>query len=66
MIQPLWRNDKKFHKAFLAKIGFPVFASLSHMDDRMVHGELVVFAYLRIEAHDVYILNSLAFPGLIV
>jgi hypothetical protein len=36
------------------------------MDDRMAHGELKVLAYVRIEAHDIYILNSLALPGLIV
>jgi hypothetical protein len=32
----------------------------------MAHGELEVLAYVRIEAHVVYILNSLPFPSLIV
>jgi hypothetical protein len=36
------------------------------MDERIAHGELEVLAYVRIEAHDVYILNSLTFPSLIV
>jgi hypothetical protein len=34
------------------------------MDERMAHGELEILAYIRIEAHDVYILNNLAFPNL--
>jgi hypothetical protein len=66
MIQPLWRNDRTFHKTLLAQTGFPVFASVSHMDDQMAHGELEVLAFARIKAHDVYVLNSLALPGLIV
>jgi len=64
MIQPLWRNDRTFHDSLLAETGFPVFASVSHKDDPMVHGELEVFTYIRVKAHDVYILDSLAFPGL--
>jgi len=50
MIRSLWRNDRTFQKALLAQTGFPVFASLSHMDDRMANRKL----------------NSLAFPGLII
>jgi hypothetical protein len=34
------------------------------MDDQMAHGELEVLAYVRIEAQQVYILNSLAFTSL--
>ena len=66
MIQPLWRNDRTFYKAFLAQAGFIFFASVSHMDDRIAHGELEVLAYVRIGSHAFYILNSLAFPGCIV
>jgi hypothetical protein len=55
MIQPLWRIARTLDKALLAQTGFPVFASVSHMDDRMAHGELEVLAYVRIEALDVYI-----------
>jgi len=54
MIQPLWRNDGTFYKSHIAQTGFLVFASISHMDDRMAHGELVFHAYVLIEAHDVY------------
>jgi len=63
MIEPLWRKDRKFYEALLAQRGFPVFASVSHIDDWMAHGELIVLAYVRLEARDVYILNSLALPG---
>jgi hypothetical protein len=50
----------------MAQTGFPFFAGVSHMDERMYHRELGVLAYERIKAHDVYIQNSLEFPGLIV
>jgi len=66
MIQPLRRKYRTFYEALFAQTGFPVFASVSHMHDPMAHGELEVLAYLRIEAHDFYILNSLALPFLIV
>jgi len=66
MIQPLWRKDRTFYETLLAQTGFHTFVSVSHMDDRIAHGELEVLAYVRIEVHDVYILNSLDFPGLIV
>jgi len=66
IIQSLWRNDSTFYEALLAQTGFLVFASVSHMDERMAHRELVVFTYIRVKAHDVYILNSLALLGLIV
>jgi hypothetical protein len=62
----LWRNDKTFYYALLEQTGFLFFASVSHMDDRMSHRELEILAHVRIEAHYVYILNSLAFPSLIV
>jgi hypothetical protein len=36
------------------------------MDDRIAHGEIEVLSYVRVKAHDVYKLISLAFPGLIL
>ena len=66
MIQTLWRKDRTFYRALLAQTGLPVFASVSHMDDRMAYGEHVVLANVRLKAHDVYILNRLAFPVLVV
>jgi hypothetical protein len=36
------------------------------MNDSVPHGELTIFADKVVEAHNVYILNSLALPGLIV
>jgi hypothetical protein len=51
MIKPLWMNDRTFQDALLAQTGFLVFASFSHMDDRMAHGELGVFTYIRVKAH---------------
>jgi len=63
MIEPLWRKDRTFYETLLAQRGFPVFASVSHMDDRMDHGEFEVLVYIRIESHDVYTQKSLALPG---
>jgi hypothetical protein len=36
------------------------------MNDRMAHWEFSLFTDIGIEAHNVYILNSLALTGLIV
>jgi hypothetical protein len=36
------------------------------MKAHVAHGELTIFTDKGVEAHFVYILNSLAFPGLIV
>jgi hypothetical protein len=46
MIQFLWRNDSPFYEALLTKTDFLVFTSVSHMDKRMAHWELVVFTYI--------------------
>jgi hypothetical protein len=43
-----------------------VFASISHINDRVAHGEFSIFTDMGVEAHNIYILNSLALPGLIV
>ena len=41
-------------------------ASVSYMNDRVAHGEFPIFTDIGVEAHNVYILNILALPGLIV
>jgi hypothetical protein len=65
-LQSLWRNYRTIHEVLLAKTGFPVFASVSNTNDRMAHAEVEVLAYIRVNAHEVCILNILAFPDLIV
>jgi hypothetical protein len=59
-------SDRTFYQALLAQTGFLVFASVSHMNDRVAHWDLEVFTYITVKAHDAYILNSLAYQGLIV
>ena len=66
MIQPLKWKDRTFYKAIHTKTGFLVFARVSHMDEWMAHGELEILAYIRVEAHYIHILESLAFSRLIV
>jgi len=39
---------------------------ISHMDDLMTYGELKILAYVWVQVHDVYILNCLIFPRLIM
>jgi hypothetical protein len=53
MIEPLWRNNRTFHKALLAQTGFPLFASASHMDERIADGELEVLANVRVKVNKV-------------
>jgi len=50
------------YKSVLVQAFFLVFEHVCHMDDWMAHVELEILAYLRVEAHYVYMLNSLAFP----
>jgi len=40
MIKLLGRTDRTFYQALLPQTGFPAFASVSHMGDRMTHGKL--------------------------
>jgi len=43
-----------------------VLARVSHMDDWMAHGELEILAYIRVKDHYIHVLDSLAFPRLMV
>jgi hypothetical protein len=43
-----------------------VFARVSHIDDWMANGELEILPYLGVEAYYIHILDTLAFPRLIV
>jgi len=66
MIQPLRRNDRTCYQIVHTQARFYFFSRIPHMNDRVTHWELKVLAYVRVQAHDIYILNSLVFPRLIV
>ena len=55
----LWRNVH-------TQAGFLILVHISHTDDRVSHGKLETLAYVRVQAHDVLILDSLFFPHFIV
>ena len=66
MVQPLWRNDRTFYLTIHMQAGFLVFARVSRVYDGMAHVELEVFADAWVEAHYIYVLDSVTFPRLIV
>jgi hypothetical protein len=66
MLQPLWWNDRTFYEAIRTKAGSLVFERISHMEDRMAHVEFIVLADVRVQAHYIQVLDSLAFPRLIM
>ena len=66
MIQLLWRNDRTFDQAIGAQARFYIFTLIAYMNDRTAEGELELFAYVRVESHDVDILNGLILSCLIV
>ena len=43
-----------------------VLARVSHMDDWMAHEELEILDYIRVKGHYSHVLESLAFPRLMV
>ena len=66
MIQLLWRNDRTFNQAVHMETSFYISTPIPYVNDRMSNGELEMCAYVRVEAHDIDILNSLILPCLIV
>ena len=65
MIHPLWRNDSTFYQTVHTQARFLTLARLPHLNDWVNSGELEIFAKLRIQTHNVDILDSLNFVDLI-
>jgi len=59
MVQFLWRNDSTLYEPVHTQAGFLLLTLFSRMDDRVTHGKLEKLAYVRVESHDIDILDSL-------
>ena len=66
MIELLWWNDRTFDQAFHTQARLYIFTLIAYMNDRMTHGELEILAYVRVEVHDLSILNGFISSCLIV
>jgi len=58
MVQ-LWRNDSTLYQTIHTQARFFVIALISDMDDGVTDEKLVILTYVRVEAHDIQILDSL-------
>jgi len=66
MEQFLWRNDSTFYQPIHTQASFCVLALVSHMDGGVSDGKHEILAYVRVETHDIHILDSFVFAHFIV
>ena len=57
MIQVLWRKERTLYRTFHLKTGLHVFTRVANVDDWMSYWKLIILADVRIQAHNVKILN---------
>ena len=66
MVELLWRNDSALYQTVHTQTGFLVLAHISLMDDGVTDGKFEILAYVRVQANDIHILDSLIFTHFIV
>jgi len=66
VIQFLWRNYRSFDEAIHTQTRLYIFTLIAYFNDRMADGKLEILAYVRVEAHDVNILNGLNLSWFVV
>ena len=66
MIQVLRRNDSTHYQPIHTQARFHVLARIPHIDSCVANGKLEILAYVRVETHDIYILDGLIFTYFIV
>ena len=66
VIQFFWRNYRSFDEAIHTQACLYIFTLIAYLTDRMADGKLEIFAYVRVEAHDVDILNGLILSWFVV
>jgi len=66
MIQFLWWNDSTLYQPIHTLASFHILALISNMDGGMTDGKLEILAYVRVETHDIHILDSLIFMHFIL
>ena len=59
MKQVFWREDRAIHQTLHLKAGVYVFAHVTHVYDWMTNRKLVILANIRIQTHNIGILNRL-------
>ena len=59
MIQPLWRHDRTFNQAAHLQASFLILIRIPHVNDWMPDWELEIFTEVRVQAHEVNILDFL-------
>ena len=65
MIQLLWRHDRTFNHTYL-RASFLTLTRVPYVNDRMAGWEFEIFADVRVQTHDINILNLLILAGFIV
>jgi len=66
MVRLLRRNDTTIYQTVHKQSGFHDLERISHIEERVTDGNLEILAYVRVDAHDIHILDTLIFPHLIV
>jgi len=66
VIQLLWRYDLTFDQANHTHARLYIITLIAYVNDRITDRELEILVYIRVEAHDVDILNCIILPCLIV
>jgi len=66
MVQCFWQKDNTLYQTVHKQAGFHILALISNMDDGVTDGKIEILAYVRVEAHDIHIWDSLSFPHFIV
>ena len=66
MVQFLWLDDSTLYQPLHTQECFHVLVRIPHMDAWVADGKLEILAYVRVETHDIHLLDSLSFPHFIV
>jgi len=59
-------NDRTYDQAIHTQARFYILTRIAYVNDRMTDVEVEILAYVRVETHDVDILNGLNLPCIIV
>jgi len=66
MVQLLRRHDRTFNQTFHLQASILILKSVAYVNDRMADSELEIFADVRVQTHDINILNCLILADFIV
>jgi len=66
MVQLFGRHDRTFNQTFHLQASILILTRVPYMNDRMADWELEIFADVRVQTHDIDILDCLIRAGFIV